>query len=133
MILDSEFEFSDDQAITATAVSTNVIDLGTGRDMSAGEPVNLNIQVTEAFDNLTSLQVEVQQDADAAFSNPTVIAKSEDAALADLKPGYVFNLRHLPSNSERYLRLNYVVTGTNPTTGKVASGVVNAQQTNPNA
>ena len=133
MILDSQFEFSDDQAITGSATSTNIIDLGTDRDMSAGEPVALNIQVTEDFDNLTSLEVQVQEDTSDSFSSPTVIAKTEDAPLADLKAGYVFNVRYLPSNSEQYLRLNYVVTGSNPANGKITAGVANAHQTNPNA
>ena len=54
MILDEQGLFSNNQKITATAVSTNVLDLGK-REVSFGTPVELFIQVTEDFVKLTSL------------------------------------------------------------------------------
>lgn len=134
MILDSENLFSDKQAITANAASTNVIDLGaTGtpklrnasaliRDISKGEEIPLLVQFVEAFNNLTSLTVAVETDDNSAFSSAKVV-HSQVVALADLALGKRLSIRELPYGvAERYLRLNYTVTGTAPTTGKITAG-----------
>jgi len=136
MIFDTKLEFSDDQAITATAVSTNVIDLGAmgtvfgaaaalARDIGKGRPIPLLIQVTAAFNTLTSLQVTVEVDDNAAFSSAKIIAASRDILLADLVVGMRSELEFIPRGTdERYVRLRYTVTGTNPTTGAIAAGIV---------
>jgi len=136
MIFDTKLEFSDDQAITATAVSTNVIDLGAAGtvygaaaalapDIGKGNPIPLLIQVTEVFNTLTSLQVTVEVDDNAAFSSAKIIAASRDILLADLVVGMRSELEFVPRGTdERYVRLRYTVTGTNPTTGKIAAAIV---------
>lgn len=130
-IMDSTLLFSDAQALTGTAVSTNVIDLTASDEISTGHPLDLLLQVVENdFDNLTSLQVELQTDDNESFSSPTTIAKSEDAPLADLKVGYRFNINYLPRGNEQYLRLNYVVTGTSPANGSITAGITGTTQTN---
>lgn len=123
MILDAQNLFSDDQAITATAVSENVIDLGAA-GAGKGEPLNLLIQVTEDFATLTSLQVEVQTDDNSAFSSAKVLTLSDDIAAADLVAGKQFAINALPHGLERYVRLRFIVTGTNATAGKVVAGIV---------
>lgn len=123
MIFDITNQLSDDQAVTATAVSTNVIDLGVaGRDVGKGSAVPLRVQVSETFNNLTSLQVSVQTSVDEAFSSPINLTE-QTKLLADLTVGDVFDFKVLPTGNERYIRLNYTVTGTAPTTGKVTAGV----------
>jgi len=141
MIFDKTLLFSDAQAITATAASTNIIDLGaTGtvygaaaaltRDVGKGNRLPINIQVVEAFNNLTSLTVSVQVDSVENFGSPKTIA-SQTIALADLVAGKVSSLNFvLPGADERYLRVHYDVTGTAPTTGKVTAGIVAAVQSN---
>lgn len=142
MILDSTNVFSDAQAIVATAASTNAIDLGaTGsvpyasaalvRDIGKGRPLPLLVQVVEAFNNLTSLQVDVQVDDNTAFSSPRVV-DSQTIALAGLTLGAKFDgLAFVPpGTNERYVRLNYTVTGVAPTAGKVTAGFVLGQQQN---
>lgn len=130
MYIDAQMTFSDDQAITADAASTNVIDLGVARNMGNGEAVPVLIQVTEDFDNLTSLEVKVQQDTVEGFGSPTDIATTGAVVLANLKAGYTFPIVYLPANTERYLRLYYDVTGTTPTSGTVMAAVVGGHQTN---
>lgn len=140
MIFDSTNLFSDSQAITATAASTNVIDLGaTGkvvgasanlvRDIGAGRPLPIRIQIVEAFNNLTSLTVALQTDDNSGFSSATTV-ESVVVPLADLTLGaYVNEIYYVPrGTNERYVRLNYTVTGTAPTTGKVFAGFVLAHQ-----
>ena len=60
MIIDKTNMFSEEQAVTATAASANIVDLGVSRDVGRGTGVPLLVQVTEAFDELTSLTVTVQ-------------------------------------------------------------------------
>jgi hypothetical protein len=140
MIFDKENLFSDAQAITATAASTNYIDLGaTGtvpygssalvRDIGKGEPLPLRIQVTEAFNTLTSLTVAIEVDDNTSFSSVRTV-DTQTIALAGLTLGAVFEgLKYVPVGvNERYVRLNYTVTGAAPTLGKITAGIVAAHQ-----
>ena len=49
MIIDAQNYFSTAQAVTSTAISENIIDLGVARDMGAGQPVWIVCQVTTAI------------------------------------------------------------------------------------
>ncbi|GAL43041.1 Bbp16 family capsid cement protein [Citrobacter werkmanii] len=129
MLLDQQALFSAAQAITATAVSTNVIDTGSSKDVGKNGDIPLLIQVVEAFNTLTSLTVTVQTDDNSAFSSPTDVI-SMVIPLASLTVGYKTPVITLPMKLERYIRLNYTVTGTAPTTGKVTAGIVGGVQTN---
>ena len=60
MLLDAQSLFSDNQAITASAASTNVVKFGSGNCTF----VPLLIQVTQNFATLTSLTVTVQTATD---------------------------------------------------------------------
>lgn len=128
MIFDRQTLFSDAQAVTATAVSTNTIDLGpiaTGRKrrVGLGEKIPVVIQVVEAFAGATSLTVSVQE-SDTESSGFADIATSVAVPVASLKPGYRFEIDVMPRNqSKRYIRLNYTVEGA-ATAGRVTAGVV---------
>lgn len=126
MILDAQNLFSDEQAITADAVSTNVVDLG-----SAGGDNNFSIAITitEAFNTLTSLEIQLQTDSVEAMSSAVVI--SEMSVLqADLTLGATYEFKVPSLRTEQFLRLNYDVTGTNPTTGTITAAVVKDFQSN---
>lgn len=123
MILDQNLVLSDGQAITATAASTNIIDLSVARDVGPGYELPLLIQVGEAFNNLTSLTIDVQTDDNSSFSSPTSLA-SQVIPLAALTVGAKSAIQCIPVGTERYLRVNYTVTGTAPTTGKVTAAIV---------
>lgn len=133
MILSAQQLFSDDQAITATAVSTNVIDLGIPgtpfggnqlkQDIGKGTPIPLLIQVTEDFNTLTSVTVTAEVSAAAAMTSPRVLL-SETILLADLKAGKQTHVQVVPKDADlRYMAIRYTVTGTAPTTGKFTSGI----------
>lgn len=130
MILDAQTLFSDAQAITATAASENIIDLGVAKDLGPGVPLPILIQVVEAFNNLTSLAVALEVDDNAAFSSAKVV-QTTSVALADLVAGKQIPPMYVPQGvDERYARLNYTVTGTAPTTGAVTAGLTKGIQTN---
>ena len=139
MIFSAQQLFSDDQAITASAVSTNVIDLGVaGTPYGAVAPLNQDIgkgnkvcflaQVTEDFDNATSVTVTIETGATAALGTAVL---SETILLADLKAGKQSVIQVLPTQlTERYLGVRYVVDGTAPTVGKFTTGITMGNQTN---
>ncbi|HHL5413619.1 Bbp16 family capsid cement protein [Klebsiella pneumoniae] len=129
MLLDQQALFSAAQAITATAASTNVIDTGSNKDVGKYGDIPLLIQVVEGFNNLTSLTVTVQTDDNSAFSSAADVL-SMTIPLASLVLGYKSPVITLPMKMERYIRLNYTVTGTAPTTGKVTAGIIGGVQTN---
>lgn len=113
---------SDKQAITATAASTNVIDLGAIRNIAVGEPVPLTIKVNEAFNNLTNLAIAIQTDDNPSFSSATTVYTTT-VLLAALVVGYKVPIKYLPDVKERYVRAYYTVTGTAPSTGKITAGL----------
>ena len=139
MIFSAQQLFSDDQAITASADSTNVIDLGVAdtpfgavaalnQDIGKGAKIPLLVQVTEAFDNLTTLEIKLSTGSTTALG--TTIA-SQTIALADLVAGKQLNLDYLPNGIvEQYLGMEYVVVGTAPSAGKVTAGITMGVQTN---
>jgi hypothetical protein len=129
MLFEAKSLVSNQQAITATAVSTEVIDRGDTKDVGRAGDIPLCIQVTETFNNLTTLAVDIQTDDNSGFSSPQSLAVVT-VPLASLKAGYQLPIITLPQRTERYLRVNYTVTGTAPTLGKVTAGVVAGVQTN---
>ncbi|MBO9624164.1 MAG: hypothetical protein J7500_15760 [Sphingomonas sp.] len=141
MIMDRTLLFSDGQAITATAASTNTVDLGaTGtvygasspivRDVGPGLGVPLHCGVTQSFNNLTSLTISIETDDNAAFSSAVTVFTSPAYTLAQLAAGAKQLLpTHIPvGTNERYMRLKYTVAGTAPTLGKITAGVVDGRQ-----
>ena len=118
---------SDAQAVTATAVSTNVIALDATKDKSFGRPTLLEVKVGTAFAGLTSLKVDVQTATDAAFTTPVVLVSSGVIALADLVSGYQFNPQFLPKVNFGFIRLNYTVVGTG-TAGTINAALVDHTQ-----
>ncbi|TIW56683.1 MAG: hypothetical protein E5V54_11225 [Mesorhizobium sp.] len=135
MIFDMQTLLSDAQAIVATAASANIIDLGPiangiVRDIGKGKPIPLRIQVVEAFNNLTSLTIALQTDDNSGFASPKTVW-SQTYVLADLIAGKVIVPEYITRGTdERYMRLNYTVTGTAPTTGKITAGVTMGSHSN---
>lgn len=140
MIVDNTLVFSDSQAITGDARSTNVVDIGAAgtafghaaavpRDIGKGCSIPIVLNVTEAFNTLTSLKVSLQTDDNAGFSSAKEVA-SRTYLLAELTLGARLSFpAELPEGvDERYVSLYYDVTGTDPTTGKLFAAIVAARQ-----
>jgi len=120
MIIDNELVLSDEQAITASANSTNVLDLNTA-ERAPGNPLCIASYVNEDFNNLTSLEFKVQSCAVEGFSSGVVDHQKVVVAAADLVKGKKVDLGKLLDGTLQYVRVAYTVTGTNPTTGKVST------------
>jgi hypothetical protein len=135
MILDKNLILSELQAVTATAISANVIDLGingivpyeaaaAAMNLGAGNEIPFLLMVNEDFAALTSLTVTIETSAAAALTSPTVLYTSGAIPLATLKAGYKLPIRWMPDAPLlRYLGIRYTVTGTTASAGKVTAAV----------
>lgn len=115
MWIDTRTEFSDSQALTANAASTNVIDIGqNARNIGRGNPLYLVVQtetVADAGNGNETYSVTLQTDDSDSFASAT------DLMSFDIPRGSVAGTRFvalLPQGNERYLRLNYALGGTSP-------------------
>jgi len=136
MILDQQNLFSDAQAITASANSSNVIDTlpggqNTKSGIGDGQDISLFAQVGTAFATLTSLNVQLVSADDSGLSvNPIVHYDSGAIPVASLTAKARIVGLDLPYGKyRRYVGLKYVVTGTNASAGTITAGLVEDLQT----
>jgi hypothetical protein len=127
-ILDRLAIFNTAQAVTATAVSVDNIDLGVARDVFEGEPlyVQIGVDVT-AVGAGASVAFEIIQSATANMASPTVIGSSGDIAVANLTQGALFAVEGRPqigSVGQRYIAINYRVTTGPLTAGAFTAAIV---------
>lgn len=130
MILDKQLEFSDAQAVTSTAISTNVVDLGddvTTRNIGGTEPAYLVVQTdTTATDTSSdaTLTVTLESDSTANLAtSATVHWTSATMAFATFATaGTTLAVVPLPFGAyERYLGVRYTVAS-----GPLTAGAFNA-------
>lgn len=130
MYVDAQSLFSDAQALTATAVGTNVIDLGANRSIGNGEPLAVVFTIDVAADQGTGDEdytFEVEYATDAAqttgrqlvgrriFESGTPTAPAQDADL--LVAGFKVVIPVPPTTtaeSARYIGVRYTLAGTSP-------------------
>lgn len=116
MIVDKFNTYSDAQALTSTAASTDLIDHGADRNLGVGEPMVVEILLDVAADGGNSNETYVaalETDDNAAFSSATTIgsvtivrgAAAGTRYYIAIPPGLEF---------ERYSRLNFTLGGTTP-------------------
>lgn len=119
MILDQLLYFSDNQAVTADAIS-NVIDRGSKAPVLANfspgfaGDLFLVVQTGTAFAGATSLEVKLASDSTADLAtSPTTHASTGAIPVASLGANKVVAVLPVPPGDyERYVGLIYDVTGT---------------------
>lgn len=125
-ILDKQLQYSDKQAVTATAVSTNVVDAGAtknpaiGRDLGAGTSLFLFLAISQAFAaaGAATLTATLQDSADnTTFADVASIGPLSIAQLAAGQSKWV----GFPIPTRRYTRVNYTVA-----TGPFTAGIISA-------
>lgn len=117
-ILDNDLVVSDAQALTATAGSTNIIDLNvTGRKIGAGEPIVFEVYIDVAADGTTTDETYtfgLQTDDDVAFGSATTL-DTVTLTYAQMTLNSKHTLLFRPEFAgERYVRLYYTLGGTTP-------------------
>ena len=138
MYIDALHLFSDAQAVTTDADSTNVIDLGTTNRLFAGQTMGVMIQVDVAADFTTGDEIYnfiLETDSVAAMSSSSQIFNHE-LMTTDLTAG---SLHFLPipstntgggavegGEAEQFIQMLYDTTGTSPTV-TVTTALMSAQ------
>lgn len=130
MFLDLQNRFSAAQAVTVSAVGTNVIDLGSNRSVGNGEPMAVMFTVDVAADQGAGDEdytFDVEYSSDAAqstavqligrrvFESGTPTAPAQDADL--LVIGFKIIVPIPPTKlteSQRFLGIRYVTAGITP-------------------
>lgn len=110
MYVDAQQLFSDAQALTVTAVSTNLIDHGQDRNLGIGTPLVVVVGVDVSAAGGGTLTVAIQADDNSGFASPATVMTSAALAAATLVAGYIFVLP-VPADTltERFMRLNYTL------------------------
>lgn len=126
ILMDKGMEFSDAQAVTASAISTNVMDLGVSHDFGVAADLFLVVQcdvtATDAGSDATlTISLESDSTADLATS-ATVHHTSAAIALASLVAGETLLVVPVPPGAyERYLGVRYTVASGPLTAGKFSA------------
>jgi len=115
MYVDNLLKLSEDQALTATANSTNYINLSNDRDVGKGEAMALVISVSVAADFANADETynfQLETDDNTAFSSSTIVAGGTVIA-NDLTAG---SIHAFPMNltNEQYLQGVFNLGGTTP-------------------
>jgi hypothetical protein len=111
MIMDAQQLYSDAQALTVDAASTNVIDHGSDRNMGIGEPLVVLITVDSGAAGGGTLAIALQTDDNVGFASPATVATTAAIAAAALATGAKVVLPVPPDTAiERFTRLNYDLT-----------------------
>ena len=125
-IFDAMLEFSDNQPVTATAISTNSLDMqAADLEMGAGEPLYLNVRVgdtdMDSAGNAATLTVALVYDATALDTSSTVIYQTIALAEATLTAGTWILRMALPVDYDkgRYVGLLYTAGTENFTAGTI--------------
>lgn len=128
MILDAQLQFSDSQAITAAAASTNYVDLGAVRDIGTGEPLYIVVNVEVAFTDGGSdstLSVYLYGDSSTTFTPDGSDLLFTIPALTAAKTTFIARLDPaMAALQYRYIELYY-----SPNNGNLSTGTVSAYLT----
>ena len=125
MMTDALLQLSAAQAVTATAVSTNAIDLGTARDLGVGTNLfaTFGVDVAALAAGAATVTFQIISSAAANLGTPTILAQTDAIGKAELTLGKVFSI---PLNAailaaqrlgQRYLGVQYTVA-----TGPLTAG-----------
>ena len=117
MLIDSLGRFSNAQALTASAASTEYVDLKKASKLGGGKPLAIVISVGTAADTADGNETyafKIQCDDNSSFSSATDII-SRTIAGASLTAGSIHTLPVPPEvNVEQYIRLYATLGGTTP-------------------
>jgi len=114
-LVDARLELSSAQALTASADSTNVVDLSqTARQIGAGRPMYVHFNVTVAADFTSSDETYTFGVATGAATSLGTVLASRAIVATTLVAGYNFSIAVPMDGVLRYVGVEYVLAGTSP-------------------
>ena len=136
MMTDALLQLSAAQAVTASAVSTNTIDLSQARDIGAGEDlyVVFTVDVAATAAGAATVNFQVITSAAAALTSPNILVQTDAIVKTELTAGRRPIYLNIPASvlaslpiGQRYLGVQYTV-GTGPlTAGSFSAAITNAE------
>jgi hypothetical protein len=126
MLLDALLQLSAAQAVTATAVSTNTVDLKSARDIAPGNDIYavIDVEQTVLAAGAATVAFEIISSAAADLSSPTVLVSTAPIGKAELTAGRRPISIAIPDSilnaqpvGQRYLGVRYTVA-----TGPLTAG-----------
>lgn len=115
MIYDKHLQFSDSQALTATAASTNHLDLGSNRDIGPGTPMWLVVQSRAAPGGTSpTIAISIETDDNAGFSSASTIYTHPTITGANFASGTRVVIPW-PFENEQHNQIKFTLGGTSPT------------------
>lgn len=133
MITDALLQLSSAQAVTATAVSTNTIDLGSNRDIGAGSDIKVvfGVDVSATAAGAATVTFQVISSASASLTSPTILAQTDAIGKAELTAGrrpisldIAASVLAAQPVGQRYLGVQYTVATGPLTAGSFTSTLV---------
>lgn len=140
MLLDGLLNVSSAQALTATAISEDVVDLGPMggndfRDIGAGEDIHVVVQVGTVLDSAgeaATLTISVESSDVAGLSGATVHHTTTAIAEAACTAGArLLDIVLPPGQYKRYLGLRYTVGTENFTSGTINAWFTHGRYSSP--
>jgi len=116
-MLDKTLELSTEQAVTASAASTNAAQFNGG---DTPRRLFVVLQVNADFATCTSVTPSVQTDDASNFSSAETVMTLPTYPVASLTAGMTAVVP-LPLGLKKYVRMYYTVAGSNATTGKISA------------
>jgi hypothetical protein len=126
MYMDRQNLFSSAQAITTgSTASTDIIDLGSSRDIGSGDVLEVIVVIDQTFTSggAGTLDVKLQTDTAVGFGTVVTLLSTGATALASLTAGAAIARWRVPRGVLRYLRLQYVVATADMTAGTITAGI----------
>ena len=127
MILDQQQIFSDAQVITATANSTNIIDVLGKRDLGAGEQLRCVMQIKDNSTAVPTFTAALVGADDSGFSTNKITIGSITPTLT--VGGAQLAHIGIPAHAgKRFFRIEYTITGGTSPSQTVTAGFAHTEQ-----
>lgn len=126
MLAHQDNVFSNAQALTATAASTNHIDLGAAGDLKEGNHVIVYSPVIlDSAGDAATLTIDWETDTDDGFATALqTLISTGPIAEADLVAGIIAKF-NIPKGLKQFNRLYYTVGTEDFTSGSISAKIVN--------